>query len=414
MQKSQEKALQFEVLIGKHAVETNQQMNATLPDTPDQEPYGQKERVLPSSRFPVVIPDPITVHLGVPNANADNMQLSFIDYISNVASSEIFPTWPEEAIRANVYAIISFTLNRVNTLWYRSRGYNFDITSTTQHDHYFVRGRTLYDPITNVVSEIFNQYVLRPGHIHPFFTSYCNGTTSKCGGLSQWGTVDLAKQGRSPLEILRTYYPNDIEIAETKVITGNVGETYFESMQSGTRSRNVEKIQFFLNRIRKAYPSIVEIKDTVGVFGSTTQQAVRKFQEIFNLKSDGIVGRATWFKIVRIYSAVTKLASLESEGKVLGIGTVPPNSDLQAGSRGFDVVILQYMLDLISEVHPSIHVHDVQEGVFSDPTKDAVIAFQRTQGLREDGIVKSATWKALYDAFWGIEDQVYMRKIVVQ
>ena len=152
-----------------------------------------------------VIPESITVHLGAPTANAQNVTVDFVDYIKNVASSEIYPTWPESSLRANIYAIISYALNRIYTEWYPSRGYDFDITNTTQFDQAFVPDREIYDNISRIVDEIFNDYVVRQGSIEPLFTQFCNGTTSTCAGLSQWGTVSLAEQGLSPFQILANF-----------------------------------------------------------------------------------------------------------------------------------------------------------------------------------------------------------------
>ena len=152
------------------------------------------------------IPEFITVHLGAPNSNAPNVQVSFPEYIKNVASSEIYPTWPESSIRANIYAQISFALNRIYTEWYRSRGYDFDITNSTQYDQKFIQGRDIFDNVSQIVDEIFNNYVRRQGSVEPYFTQFCNGTTVTCDGLSQWGTVELARQGYTPYGILQYYY----------------------------------------------------------------------------------------------------------------------------------------------------------------------------------------------------------------
>ncbi len=171
------------------------------------------------------IPETITVHLGLPDQPAENVTVNFSDYIKNVASSEIYPTWPESAIRANIYAQISYALNRVYTEWYRSKGYDFDITNTTQYDQYFVKDREVFKNISRIVDEIFNNYVVREGSVSPLFTAYCNGTTSRCDGLSQWGTVTLAEQGYTPLEILQFYYGDDIAIIENAPIRPNV-ESY--------------------------------------------------------------------------------------------------------------------------------------------------------------------------------------------
>ena len=172
-----------------------------------------------------VIPETITVHLGAPDSAAQNVAVPFVDYIKNVASSEIYPTWPENALRANIYAIISYALNRIYTEWYRSRGYDFDITNTTRYDQAFVPDRDIFENINDIVDEIFDEYVVREGSIQPLFTQFCNGTTSTCAGLSQWGTVPLAEQGLSPLEILKSFYGDDIRIL-TDTPVDSVGESY--------------------------------------------------------------------------------------------------------------------------------------------------------------------------------------------
>ncbi len=380
-----------EIFLGKHAVEMR-------------EPREQVGPIIePSILRQVTIPNPITVHLGRPAASAVNVQVSFPDYVKNVASSEIYPTWPKSSLEANIYAIITFALNRVFTEWYRSRGYNFDITNSTAYDQYFVYGRTIYESISKIVDNIFNQYVIREGHIAPYFTSFCNGTTVSCSGMSQWGTVTLAEQGLTSIQILRNYYPSDIEIAETDVITDVIVSYPGTALRFGSTGLDVQTIQTYLNRIRRNYPAIPPITDQPGVFGSSTQAAVKKFQSIFNLTSDGIVGKATWNKISNIYTAVAKLAELTSEGSALGIGTVPPNIVLKWGTRGIDVVTLQYMISFISEYYPTIP-QLMQNGIFDNQTYQAVIAFQQMMGLSADGIVGPATWDALYDIYWGIKE----------
>lgn len=355
----------------------------------------------------VVIPNPITVHLGSPSSNAQNVQVSFTDYIKNVASSEIYPTWPEASLRANIYAIITFALNRVFTEWYRSRGYNFDITNSTAYDQAYVPGRTIFESISRIADDIFNEYVRRKGQNAPYFTSFCNGTTATCPGMSQWGTVSLANQGRNPLEILRTYYPNDIEIAETDAVTGVITSYPGTPLRTGSRGLDVQVIQAYLDRIRKNYPAIPAITDQAGVFGSSTEAAVKKFQSVFNLAADGVVGKSTWYKISSLYTAVARLAELDSEGTSLGIGTVPPGSVLRVGSRGPDVITLQYLLNMASQFYPSIPAVS-QDGIFGGGTGQAVEAFQRAMGLNADGIVGPDTWQALYNVYLGIEDNVPM------
>ena len=353
----------------------------------------------------VVIPNPITVHLGAPGSYATNVQVSFPDYVKNVASSEIYPTWPENALRANIYAIITFALNRVYTEWYRSRGYDYDITNSTAYDQNFVYGRPIYDSISRVVDDIFNEYVRRSGQNAPYFTSFCNGTTVTCKGMSQWGTVTLANRGLTPLEILRSYYPKDIEIVSTDIITNMVTSYPGTALRVGSTGLNVETIQKWLGRVRRNYPAIPVITDETGTFGDSTRAAVIQFQRIFGLSPDGIVGKSTWLKLSQIYTAVTRLAELDSEGDKLGIGTVPPSTVLRQGSTGQDVITLQYLLDFISEYYPGIPA-PVQDGVFGSGTKQAVIAFQRAMGLTSDGIVGPATWKKLYEVYWGIHQNV--------
>ena len=366
MQERQGSPTQTEIYVGKPAVamqEARSQEGTVIT------PYA--ERVLRQ----VVIPNPITVHLGAPSASAANVQVPFTDYIKNVASSEIYPTWPDAALRANIYAIITFALNRVYTEWYRNKGYNFDITNNTAYDQYFVYGRAIYDSISKIVDEIFNEYVRRSGQNAPYFTSFCNGTTATCQRLSQWGTVSLANRQLTPLQILRSYYPNDIEIAETNTITGIVSSYPGTALRIGSTGLDVQTIQTYLNRIRRNYPAIPAITDNAGVFGDSTRAAVSAFQRIFNLTSDGIVGKATWYKISSIYTAVARLGELDSEGNTLGIGTVPPSATLRQGSTGQDVITLQYLLNVIGEYYPGIP-RITQDGIFGSGTRQAVIAFQ--------------------------------------
>lgn len=393
MQERQRSPTVAEIVIDKPAV--------AMQEARYQEGTVQEPRVLRQ----VVIPNPITVHLGSPASSASNLQVSFPDYVKNVASSEIYPTWPDAALRANIYAIITFALNRVFTEWYRNQGYNFDITNSTAYDQAFVYGRTIYESVSRIVDEIFNEYVRRQGQNAPYFTSFCNGTTASCPGMSQWGTVTLAQQGLTPLQILRTYYPDDIELAETNIVTGFVSSYPGTALRIGSRGLDVQTIQTYLNRIRRNYPAIPAITDEAGVFGSSTQAAVTRFQSIFNLGADGIVGKATWYKISSLYAAVTRLAELDSEGSSLGIGTVPPGSVLRQGSRGTDVITLQYLLNVAAEFYPFIP-GVARDGIFGGGTRQAVIAFQNMVGLSPDGIVGANTWKALYDLYLGVQDNI--------
>ena len=371
---------------------------------------GPRPQEAPASEDPqvlrqVVIPNPITVHLGAPGQTAANVQVSFPSYVKNVASSEIYPTWPEASLRANIYAIITFALNRVFTEWYRSRNYLFDITNSTAYDQYFVYGRNIYESISRIVDEIFNEYVRRAGQISPYFTSFCNGTTASCPGLSQWGTITLVNQGLSPLQILRSYYPKDIEIAETNIITGVLFSYPGTALKMGSTGLNVQTIQTYLNRIRRNYPAIPEVTDETGVFGESTRAAVVRFQNIFNLAADGIVGKSTWNKLSYLYTSVTRLAELDSEGTSLGIGTVPPSSVLRIGSSGQDVITLQYLLNMAAEFNSAIPA-PAQDGSFGTETQQAVAAFQNAAGLSSDGIVGPLTWQALYDTYLGADNVI--------
>lgn len=397
MQQIQRTPVTKEIFIGKPAVAMNDavEQKGTMID-PHTEPYVLRQ---------VVIPDPITVHLGTPGSSASNVRVSFPDYVKNVASSEIYPTWPAAALTANIYAIITFALNRVYTEWYKARGYSFDITNSTAYDQYFVYGRPIYESISRIVDQIFNQYVRRQGQNAPYFTSFCNGTTATCQGLSQWGTVTLADQGLTPIQILRSYYPDDIEIVETNIITGIVNSYPGAPLRVGSTGLDVQTIQTYLARIRRNYPAIPSITDEAGVFGDSTKAAVVKFQNVFGLAPDGIVGRSTWYKISSLYTAIARLAELDSEGETLGIGTVPPGSTLRTGSTGPDVITLQYLLDLISEYYPEIPA-PVQDGIFGSGTKQSVIAFQKAMQLDADGIVGSRTWRSLYDTYQGITQNV--------
>lgn len=263
------------------------------------------------------IPEFITVHLGTPDEAAENVTVPFTEYIKNVASSEIYPTWSESALRANILAITSYAINRVYTEYYRSRGYNFDITNSTAIDQAFVPGRSYFENISQLVDELFDSYIRREGFVEPLAAKFCNGTTTTCDGLSQWGSEELAKQGYNSLEILRYYYGDNVEIVQNAPIEG-ITESYPGTpLQIGSTGPFVTVIQASLNRIGQNYPAIPKINPVDGIFGPETEEAVRQFQQIFSLTSDGIVGRATWYQIIRIYVAVLRLAELQSQGPAI-------------------------------------------------------------------------------------------------
>ena len=346
----------------------------------------------------VIIPDFITVHLGRYNdTSARNVRVPFPFYIKNVASSEIFPTWPVASLEANIRAIINFALNRVYTEWYRGRGFNFDITSSTSTDMYFVDGRDIFTSIAVIVDQVMGEYLRRPNHNEPFFTEFCNGTTSTCPGMSQWGTVTLAEQGMTPMQILRYYYPNDLMIDTAPV--ASISESFPGiPLSQGTRGSDVQLMQKYLNRIRQNYPLIPLIQNTDGIFGTETANAVRTFQQITQLPQTSIIDRATWNKISFYYVAVTDLAELTSEGDRIILDLIPPNVVLRQGASGGYVSRLQYMLNIIDQVYPEVPSVR-QDGAFGSGTNNAVIAFQRRFGLPADGVVGPATWYALYEVY---------------
>ena len=351
------------------------------------------------------IPKTITVHLGAPDSNAPNITVPFLDYVSNVASSEIYPTWPESAIRANVYAQISFALNRVFTEYYRSRGYDFDITNSTARDQSFVNGRNIFDNIRDITGDIFNSYIQRRGNVEPLFAQYCDGIEVSCNGLSQWGSVDLANRGYTPYEILKYYYGDDIDIVSDVSVEGNTPSAPAVPLSIGIASDDVRLLQLRLNRISDNYPSIPKIAAVDGVFSNDTEAAVRRFQEIFNLNVDGVVGNATWYEIILIYNAVKRLNELDSEGIRLQDVTKQYPGALSLGSQGLGVNNLQYFLSYLSDFYSEIPPVAI-DGSFGESTRSAVISAQKLFGLDPDGVVGELTWDAIYDAYLGIISEI--------
>lgn len=348
------------------------------------------------------IPEYITVHLGRPDSDAPNVQVPFTDYIKSVASSEIYPTWPDSALRANIYSQISFALNRIYTEWYRSKGYDFDITNSTQFDQAYQHQRDIFDNISRIVDELFNDYVVKQGSVEPYFTAFCNGTTAQCEGLSQWGTVDLANKGYTPYEILTYYYGNDINIVRNAPVEQVLQSYPGIPLRTGSTGNNVRTIQLQLNRIRRNFPSIPPITRVDGIFGVETDKAVRAFQKTFNLKQDGIVGKATWYKIKEIYNAVKQLSELASEGISLEeVTPIFPVEPLEKGDYGMPVQVVQYYISVIGYFNAAVPVIPV-DGVFGTTTENAVIQFQNQYGLPATGIIDLATWTRMEEIYKGI------------
>ncbi len=352
--------------------------------------------------MPVYIPETITVHLGAPDdTSAQNVTVPFIDYIKNVASSEIYPTWPESSLRANIYAQISFALNRIFTEYYRSRGYNFDITNSTAFDQSFVYGRDIFENIEQIVDSIFDEYLRRQGFVEPLFAQYCDGIEVQCAGLSQWGSVSLAESGYTPYEILTNYYGSDIDIVrDTPILPFD--ESFPQTpLEIGSSGNDVTLLQLRLNRVSNNYPAIPKIFPVNGVFGVSTDEAVRAFQEIFGLAVDGRVGKATWYQLLRIYGGVKRLSELQSEGIMPGEVSLRYPGSLSQGSTGDPVRILQYFINVIAQSNEAIpEVAD--DGIFGEGTRNAVIQFQKTYGLPQTGVVEEDTWNTMYNVYEGI------------
>ena len=348
-------------------------------------------------RYPVV-PNNIVVHLGSPSSNSRNITVPFTSYISNVAASELYPTWPQNALIANIYAIISFTMNRIYNEWYRSKGYNFDITSSPAYDQTYTENRSTYENINNIVQEIFNNYVVKGKGIEPYFTSYCDGRKLICNGLSQWGSVTLANQGKTPLEILKNYYGNDISIKyDAEVGDGTIGYPGYD-IELGSFGNPVLAIERDLKRIRNNYPAIPEIPSSPGIYTNDLANAVKKFQEIFNLPVTGVVNKATWYKIKYIYNSVKKLGDLYSEGITEEEATFLYNDKLALGNSGIDVEYIHYFLDALAFLDPDIPRLQTNS-IYSENTVTMVKAFQKKYGLPVTGDFTYSDWKVLKEEY---------------
>ncbi|MBQ3107778.1 MAG: peptidoglycan-binding protein [Firmicutes bacterium] len=352
--------------------------------------------------FEPFVPRTITVHLGAPDQPAANVTVPFPQYIMNVASSEIYPTWNEEAILANLRAQVSFALNRVYTEYYRTRGYDFDITNSTAIDQSYVPGQTIFENIDRLVSREFNTYIVRQGNIEPLAARYCNGTTSTCSGMSQWGSQELAEQGYDAMEILRYYYGPDITLVVDAPMA-DVTESYPGSpLRPGSSGRSVRILQQALNRIAKNFPAIPRIPED-GIYGPETEAAVRIFQQVFGLEPDGITGKATWYKVIFLYSGVTRLAELNSEGNLLFQLPLDYAGVLQEGDEGIGVQAVQYLLALAAAFFETVPKPAV-DGIFGPATRAAVLAFQRQFFLTQTGRVDVLTWEKLLQVYRGIRD----------
>lgn len=353
------------------------------------------------------IPTNIVVHLGAPNdTTAKNITVPFQEYIKNVASSELYPNWPTDALKANILAQISFALNRVYNEWYRSRGYNFDITSSPAYDQAFVEDREFYEKIVKIVDSIFNNYIVREGQIQPLFATYCDGKNVTCDGLSQWGSVSLANQGKSPDDILKYYYGSDVGFVYNAPLAANIESYPGFPVQIGTAGDMVVTIKRQLNRIRQDYPAI-PINDDSEYYTIDTENSVKKFQEVFNLDQTGIVDKATWYKIKYIYNSVKRISDLNSEGITPAEAELLYNTELDYLDKGIFIRLLHYLLRTIAYFDEELpFLGSVGNTVYDENTVKMVEAFQEKYGVPVTGIVDKVTWAKLKDVYNDIIDAI--------
>ena len=351
-------------------------------------------------RYPIV-PNNITVHLGKPEEAARDITIPFTDYISNVAASELYPTWPRNALIANIYTIISFAMNRIYNEWYRSKGYNFDITSSPMYDQKYTENRSTYEIIDNIVDEIFDNYVVKGNQVQPYFTRYCDGRVTTCDGLSQWGSVTLANQGKNPLQILKNYYGDDISIKYDAPVGDTEQGFPGYDIGVGYAGNPVLAIQRDLRRIRQNYPAIPDISTTLGIYDQETELAVKKFQEIFNLPVTGLVDKATWYKIKYVYTSVKKLSDLYSEGLSEDEVTFLYTDRLDYGDTGIEVEYIHYFLDAIAFLDKDIPRLPTNS-IYNNNTITMVKAFQEKYNLPVTGVFTYSDWTVLKNAYRNI------------
>lgn len=348
----------------------------------------------------VVIPEDITVHLGSPYENARNVTVPYTEYLKNVIASEIYPTWPEEAIIANFYAQNSLTLNRVYTEWYKSQGYDFQITSSTAFDQAFFYDRSTFEETNAIVDRLFRNYVSRSNSVEPLFTSYCDGRQTVCDGLSQWGTVTLARQGQDYFQILTNYYGNNIEI-RTASVEEIPPDSFPGELKFGSSGEAVANIQNRLNRIGIDYPQLPFVLSLSSYFDIDTEISVRAFQRIFGLPITGVVDRDTWYEIQYIYTAVKQLATLNSEGE-------RPESDEFGGTnlmledRGTEILRMQWYLNRISYFLDGELPTNAPTGIFTEATANNVREFQRYFNLPQTGVIDENTWNRIVSVYYSL------------
>lgn len=366
----------------------------------------------PRSPVVVTVPTEIIVHLGLPGDDAENIIVPFPEYIKNVASSELYPTWPENALRANIYAITSVAMNRIYTAWYRLQNYNFDITNSTQFDQAYVPNSGVFENISFIVDDIFGQYIVREGQVQPLYAQFCDGRQTTCDGLHQWGTVSLAEEGYSPLEILQYYYGDNIQIV-TNAPIGTVEEAYpGEPLRPGDSGMDILKMQYSLDRIALNYPGIPQINLISGFYDDSTEAAVREFQKIFNLPITGIIDEATWYRIGYIFVAVTRLAELTSEGLLTSELDELYSEILLEGDVRPSVEIVQFALNVLAVYYPNIPRIPIT-GIYDEQTANAVREFQKTMNLNVTGIADIKTMELMYRTVVGILDTLPAEQVYI-
>ena len=344
------------------------------------------------------IPDSLVIHLGAPKEAARNITVPFTEYIKNVASNEIYPSWPNEALKANILAIISFTLNRVYNEWYRSQGYNFDITSSSAYDQAFKENGTFFEKISVLVDELFNSYIVKSKQVQPLFSTYCDGKKTTCSGLSQWGSVDLAKSGKDYLGILKSYYGNDIKII-SNAPSGDIISFPGISLSLGSVGDPIRLLKKQLNRIGANYPAIPIILDDSIFFTKDMEDAVKKFQNIFDLPITGIVDQATWYKIKYIFNAVKNVSNLYSEGIKEEDVEVLFKGKVKLGDKANYIGNLNYYLNTISYFDSDIPYLHLDGYEFTKDTEEVVKSFQQKYNIPVTGIVDDKTWFSIVDAY---------------
>ena len=355
------------------------------------------------------IPFRITVHLGPPDTAAENVTVLFQDYIKNVASSEIYPTWQPAALRANILAQVSFALNRVYTEFYPSQGYSFNITNTTAYDQRYIHGRNTFENVDVLVDALFTTYIRRPGFAEPLAAHFCNGTTSICDGLSQWGSEELAQQGFNSMEILRRYYGSQLELVNSARIQ-EIRYSYPDTaLRLGDQGEEVYVAQIMLGFIAGSYPAIPILSAADGIFGESTRQAVLEFQRVFHLSPDGIIGRSTWYRMVSLYTGLLRLSEISSLGQKSFRLEYQAKDAISFGQQGENVALLQYLLAVLSQFYLSIPNLAI-DGVYGEETQDAVRALQQDVGMPQTGVVDQSVWNQLVERFISIDRSVLSQR----